>query len=305
MATTPEEYARELERILADIGGIVAGSEDAMTAILEEARQTIQAHLATLDLESGTRVILERAMAGTDEALTAMRARLEAEAREAAETAFDAGAALASRPVGAEFAVGSAAITTDRLGILTQFSADLIQTISNDVRRRINGELVSVIVGAKTPGEAARAIGRNLTDPNHFRTIAHRARAIVVTEVGRAQALGTQAAQEHLAAGQRAVGGPQPRKRWLNAHLPGARATHLAAEARYAPGGDPGPIPIGERFIIAGIAALYPRDPTLPARESVNCHCVSLTVITDADEEAVSAARSGDARDAYSRGLGK
>jgi hypothetical protein len=279
MPATPAEYRRELARLLRTLDTQIDTYADAMEAILDDARRQIIGDLAQLDLDSPSRPMLARALAGVDEALTNMRRRLAGEMTAGTAATFDTGTAIATTPLGAEFTIAGSAVTTDTLAIASQFSAELIQDISSTARRRINAELTSVMVGARTPGEAAKAIGRNLHDPNHFRTIAHRARAIVVTELGRAQALGTQAAQQQLEDTQAGIGGPAPRKRWLNAHLPGARATHLEAEARYAPDGSEGPIPVRALFTVGGFQALYPRDPSLPARESVHCHCVSVTTI--------------------------
>lgn len=303
MPATPAEYAAELERLLASLGTLTRSNGAAMERILDDARRSITADLAILDLENATRPLLQRALAGVDQALANLQATLGRQLAATTETAYDIGAQLATAPVGAEFAVVGAAVTGEQLAIMSSFSAELIQNITGDLRKRINAELTSVVVGAKTPGQASTAIGRNLRDPNHFTTIAHRARAIVVTEVGRAQALGAQAAQTQLEETQRGLGQPLPRKGWLNAHLPGARATHLAAEARYSPGGDPGPIPIGDHFLIAGIPALYPKDPSLPPRESVNCHCVTYTVLGDASEEAAGDPDTATrARQAYAAG---
>lgn len=283
MPATPEEYAAELKRLLADIAGLTETSGDRMTAILEDARATIISQLGELDWDSPTRALLDRALGGVNDALRTLQTTATAELAGHAETAFDLGAQLATRPLGPDFAVVGAQVTQTQLALTANFSAELVGNVTSDLRRRITAEITGVVVGAKTPQEAAKAIGRNLRDPNHFRTIAHRARAIVVTETGRAQALGTQAAQQSLAETQAGVGGPAPRKSWLNAHLPGARPTHLSAEARYAEGATPGPIPIDEHFVINGHRALYPRDPSLPASETVNCHCTSITVLPDAE----------------------
>lgn len=305
MPATPAEYAAQLEELLADLGGLIRRNGDEMESLLNEARRTILADLAQLDFDSPSRALLDRALAGVNAALRNLGDTLGRQLAATNERAFDTGAAIATAPLGAEFAVVGAGVAENQLALASAFSAELIGSITSDLRKRINGEITSVVVGAKTPQQAATAIGRNLTDPNHFRTIAHRARAIVVTEVGRAQALGTQAAQQALAETQAGLGQPAPRKRWLNAHLPGARATHLKAEADYAPNGPIGPIAIDARYRIAGIEALYPKDPSLPARESVNCHCVSITVLGEASEEALTTGRADDTRDTYAKALGQ
>lgn len=63
-------------------------------------------------------------------------------------------------------------------------------------------------------------------------------------------------------------------KEWL-ATLDGRqRPTHEDAMMRYSAGGNPGPIPIDESFIVGGVAMMYPGDG--PPQESCNCRCTSL-----------------------------
>lgn len=289
-ATDPESYQKELLAILANLGTLSGQAETEAIRILSRARGEVIDRLAQLGLESPSRAMYQRALAGVDQATANMAADL-GKSLEALQTqAIGAGFDLAVKPIAGErgLEILASAITQDQLRILSQYSADLIQGLQADIRSKVNAELASVVIGAKSPQSAAVAIGKNLTDKNHFSTIAHRARAIVVTEVGRAQALGTQAGMNTLAATLKAAGDSSVvRKRWLNGHLPGARQTHLEAEARYAPDGSIGPIPVDQLFEIGGFKALYPRDPSLPASESVHCHCVTVTVIDEGSFAAV------------------
>ncbi len=300
---TPAEYARELDRILFSLGSLTAEAEAGMFDLLDTARADIQNQLAALDLESPSRALLNRAREGIDDTTRNLAESMGRTVNDLQAEGHALGVDLALDPLGPDITVLAAAVTQDQLQIAQAFSADLIQDLAGDTRRRINAELASVVVGAKSPHAAALAIGRNLTSPNHFSTIAHRARAIVVTEVGRAQALGTQGAQQALQRSFDDAGDPRVvKKRWINAHLPGARATHLEAERNYAADATPGPIPIDDAYQIAGFAALYPKDPSLPPRESVHCHCVSITVI---DEDSTLAGDEDGARDRYGKGLAK
>lgn len=283
-ATTPEQYAAQLYDLMAGIGKLTGDAETRMIEILEDARAEIQTQLASLDFDSPSRAMLNRAKAGVDQAMANLAQTMGTTIGELQEQGHALGVDLAIKPLGGErgFEVVSAAISLDQLQIMQAFSAELVQDISTQLRKRINAEITSVVVGAKSPLGAARAIGMNLTDANHFSTIAHRARAITVTEVGRAQSLGTQVAQTALQRQIAEAGQPtQVLKRWLNAHLPGARQTHLEAEARYSPDGTIGPIPHNAFFQVGGFKAYYPKDPSLPPSESVHCHCVTITVLDD------------------------
>lgn len=60
---------------------------------------------------------------------------------------------------------------------------------------------------------------------------------------------------------------------WIHSRGPGTRRpAHVAAERTYAAA----PKPMGEPFIINGVALRYPRDPQGPAAEIVNCQCLAL-----------------------------
>lgn len=283
-ATDPEAYASQLYDLLGQIGDLTGDAETRMVNILDDARADIQDQLAALDFDSPSRHMLNRARNGVDQTMANLADQMGTTVADLQAQGHAAGIDLAIKPLGGErgFDVVAANISLDQLQIMQAFSAELIQDIPTQLRKRINAEITSIVVGAKSPHAAATAIGKNLTDANHFSSIAHRARAIVVTEVGRAQSLGTQSAQDQLQRALHDAGDPtEVKKRWLNAHLPGARATHLEAEARYSPEGTTGPIPANAFYQIGIYKAYYPKDPSLPPGESVHCHCVSITVMDE------------------------
>lgn len=272
----PEAYRASLDRILDEIGTIDDAAERAMLTVLDDGRRSILASLAALDSDSPSAAMYRQALAGVNTATANLADTMGRTLEDYQRQGFDLGVRLALEPLDtAGFRTLTNVVTTDQLQVLGGYSAELIRGVADDVRRRATLEVTAVVVGAKTPAQAAAAIGTRI-DRGVFSTVGHRARAIVVTETGRAQALAAQAAQTQLAAQV-----PGIRKRWINSHLPGSRETHLEAEARYAPGGEIGPIPVDAEFEVAGFRALYPRDPSLPASESVHCKCVSVTVVDD------------------------
>jgi len=64
-----------------------------------------------------------------------------------------------------------------------------------------------------------------------------------------------------------------PMKEWLSSPDVRVRDSHRDAGSRYREGGDPGPILMGEAFIVNGHACMYPLDPALPVGELANCRC--------------------------------
>lgn len=67
-----------------------------------------------------------------------------------------------------------------------------------------------------------------------------------------------------------------PLKEWLATGDSRTRDTHMDAWARYQEGGNPGPIPIDEPFIVGGAEMMYPHDPNGPAKEVISCRCTLL-----------------------------
>lgn len=293
----PVAYRRRIEGVLAVIDDIGPANAEQVVGMLDDFRRQVVEIMSELPwtvLEDGTRIqpsraMYERALEGIDQAAARFAARFGVALSEMQTEAARLGSELVIGPLeaaGVQLDMGPAGLSGEAAMMLSTFRADLVQGITDEARRRISGEVASVVGGAKTPFEAMTAVGRNLTERNHFTTIAARARAIVTTEIGRAQAISTQGEMRRLQ--QTEI--PELRKRWLSSHVRDFRQTHLDAENRYRVGGSVGPIPVDEPYHIAGIPAMYPRDPSLPPRESVHCHCHSIPVLPETEETAVSPA---------------
>ena len=69
---------------------------------------------------------------------------------------------------------------------------------------------------------------------------------------------------------------PGMRKYWLTAGDGRVRPDHVAAGARYAPGGSVGPIPMADDYLIGVEHAAYPHDPRLSASQRIACRCISV-----------------------------
>jgi HK97 family phage portal protein len=114
----------------------------------------------------------------------------------------------------------------------------------------------------------SRYSGGELTDEERTwfaeRMPAHRRMAIARTETVRAANAGS----FHLLGEWGA-----PMKEWLDTPDQRTRDSHRDAGRRYQEGGDPGPIPFDQPFMVNGHAMMYPHDPAGPAEETVQCRC--------------------------------
>jgi len=170
-------------------------------------------------------------------------------------------------------------IDTAMLSVLQDFSTDLVQGLGRDAIKKISQELSLGLLGEKQPYDVMKAVGRNLKDKSIFKSLAHRAETITRTEAGRVLEAAGQARKEAAATVV-----PGLKKQWYYGHSPKMpRLSHLAAAQAYGPGGDPGPIPVNEPFIVEGEALMYPRDPAGSAKNTINCGCASIPYHEDWD----------------------
>ena len=64
-----------------------------------------------------------------------------------------------------------------------------------------------------------------------------------------------------------------PLKEWLATADERTRPAHITAGRDYGAGGNPGPIPIDEPFMVDGEKMMYPHDPSASPANFCNCRC--------------------------------
>lgn len=99
-----------------------------------------------------------------------------------------------------------------------------------------------------------------------------RAQAIARTETTMAYNTGHQASYEQLA-----NDGVLELVEWLSLRDERVRDSHAAANGQK--------VKVGEKFKVGGSECEYPGDPSLPARERINCRCTTAAVFEIADEK--------------------
>ena len=159
-----------------------------------------------------------------------------------------------------------------QLGILQNFSADLITGVGTETIDKINKSLQLAIMGQKTPFEIMGEIGRNLKDPSIFRTLADRAEAITRTEINRVLNMSTikrsEMASEII---------PDMKKFWMHTNDNRTRPEHIKIGTETNPKYGGTPIPMKEDFVLNGPRgteyAKGPHDPRLSAGNVIKCRC--------------------------------
>lgn len=150
------------------------------------------------------------------------------------------------------------------------YVADLVTGLSSDARQRITREVRLAALGGMSSSDLIDRIGRNLTDPSVFGTIATRAEMIARTEVSRVRSM-AYAEQATEAAGRY----PGMLKKWVHSSsAPGATAFQAGrARPNHVRVAALDPIPMDQAFDLGSVTAMYPHDPSLPAKEVVGCRC--------------------------------
>ncbi len=166
-----------------------------------------------------------------------------------------------------------ARLSRNVIAVLQGYSADLIKRISNETLTAINGTLAQAMLGLQNPLQAQQRITQligvsdNLSD---LTGISARAESIFRTEVGRVNAIATQARQDQVA---QMV--PDLMKSWVATGDHRTRSGHLAAHGQS--------VRIDQPFSIAAYIGgpkedmMYPRDPRGSANNIIRCRCRSIT----------------------------
>lgn len=173
-------------------------------------------------------------------------------------------------------------------GELTQaiwmdFALDLVKKgITQPVKTDIERALRTGWLTGKSPYDVMKQLQSKDFETLTFKTKFHRAEAIVRTEYGRVanEAHFTrllQYAESDERARKAGLKPPEPEpgekiatewlKDWVHTEDDRTRDSHRDV-------GGVAPIPVRAEFDVGGFPALYPQDPRLPAKESVNCRCV-------------------------------
>lgn len=178
--------------------------------------------------------------------------------------AWRAGSAVVDRSLAAAgISAALPQIAPTQLQAMRAFLTEKIRDITLDAANAINGQLGLVTIGAQTPFDAVRAVSKTLGE-----TTLRRGATIVNTELNRAFNTASQLRME-----QHAELNPDIRKRWVQSGKREPRPEHVAIDGQE--------VPVGEPFVLEGgaVTLMHPGDPAGPARHTINCGCLAITVV--------------------------
>lgn len=158
-------------------------------------------------------------------------------------------------------------LDTRQLTAMRTFMVDRIGDISTTTAKRIAGQLGLVTIGAQSPSDAIGAI-EDMIDGGRARAM-----TIVRTEVGRAFSV---ASNERLE--QAAEKLPKLQKQWRRSGKIHSRFHHDSIDGQIRD--------VDEPFTLGnGVHIMFPRDPSAPAGETINCGCESLPYMEEWEVE--------------------
>ena len=277
MPTIKGQYLDELNAIAARYGKMEDATIKRMLVMLRDLRAQIAAEITSVtDWDTFRRSQQELAI---QRKIDEFKARLRAELDQGIVQAYTDGGDSVYDPF-RKAGISQAFFTPNaaQLNVFMDYSAKLVQKISDDVRGQIDTQVRLAALGGKTPFRAMQDVTKALgiqartgvwkTRHDPVKGVAARSETIVRTEMQRAFNLSTYSQQ--VAAGETI---PGLTKSWLATADSRTRRTHLVAHMRYKDN----PIPVKQKFVVGAARLLYPGDPNGPPGETINCRCRSVT----------------------------
>lgn len=258
-------FAAARARIVRQQSGLMRGTRDELVRLLGEASKAIAAQLAAQpsEYERWSLPELQREVRRT---LDELGDRGGARVSTAAGQAWELGERVVDAPLeraGVQVSGALRAIDTRQLRAMRAFMVDRIKDISTTAANKITAELGLVVIGARSPSDAIKAVQQILGGSSR-----ERATTIVRTELGRAF---SHAAQLRMEAARESVPGLQ--KQWRRSGKLNPRLHHDLADGQVVDVDKPFVLkPLGK----APVELMYPRDPAAPAGETINCGCQAI-----------------------------
>jgi len=255
-------------------------------ALFEDFGHRLQSEVALTDFQISHLNALKQSIADQVSRLNAalqgdLAGRLGKAAALGRRATLDAVKGEVSREFGLEQIAG---LSPSVLSTAAEFSADLVQDVSQKLRSDISKLIVRGVTTGKS-GSEIQAELRKLLGRNGANTYSNRDAAIFQTETMRVYSMAEQASAEQLV-----EDGEDVVKMW---HWSGkSRENHAAIDGQlrevkeFFTVPDPGDFKLGTNPTDSwrGEQALYPRDPRLTAANSVYCGCSSYTISREVAE---------------------
>jgi hypothetical protein len=254
----------QLKRIIKEKDLAIKTSTQSMLGMLRELQRQVLYEIGQAAIDSWDSYHLKKYLDSIEWQISNFNAKVKAEATGLLSETWKRGQELVDKPLAIEGIRTGWYLSSDALDVLKDFAFHRLDGLTDDAWLKIRSELNLGVMGGKTPQEVANAIGKNLTSPSIFSSIAARAEVIVKTEGGRIFSQATQLRME-----QSAKNVPGLEKQWWHAGHPKLpRPSHLAADGQH--------VPVDQPFDIGGVKMMFPRAPGADLENVINCGCDSI-----------------------------
>jgi hypothetical protein len=285
MATPAEQYATSLLEVSKRFDNLEDETIKRLVSLLQDTRKSIAASLLDnpTDFEQFR---LSSLQASVDDVIAQFQSQLNSELAGSLTGASEIGLASITEPLDTIGLNTSAfnVLSPQQVNVALDFSAELVQNISDDLRSSINTQLRLATLAQKTPFQAMKDVtdklGVKAVDgvwgtrkrPEVVKGVMARAETIVRTEMTRMLNLAQNTTQD-----QAANIIPGLLKRWIATADKRTRPTHRNAHRRYFKN----PIPVDEPFRVGNSLLMYPGDPAGSPEETINCRCTMTTIVPE------------------------
>lgn len=285
MATPKEQYASELLEVSKRFDNLEDGTIKRLIALLQNVRKGMA--LTLTDNATDFEIIRTQSLIDSvDNIILNFQSGLTANFNTSFVGVGQLGVDMVANPldiIGLNVSSFNS-LAPSQVNVALDFSAELVQNISDDLRSTINTQLRQATLAQQSPFQAmkniSKVLGVNAKDgvwgtrnrPDVVEGVAARAEAIARTEMTRINNLAQFSTQEQ--AGNLI---PGLLKRWIATPRGNTRATHISAHRRYFND----PIPIDEPFRVGRSELMYPGDPRGEAKETISCRCTMATIVPE------------------------
>jgi len=272
---------RAVARILSRTNRLEAAAARRQLDVLQATRKDLLRALGVADPKTFRTFHQTEVLNAIDREIARNRAGSINAAAEDTRAAANLGAEHVAVVLGARVAdLSLVGVSPELVSAVVDVTTDQIRAVWSELGTSLKATVRRAALGVVDPYAAMTAVQKVLRDPKTFGSTEVRAEVIVRTELNRTFGLATDARMRQADA--RLGGGLK--KYWLTQVDRRTRLTHITAGTRYAPGGNPGPIPVAAFFEVGKGRLLFPLDPRGPAEEVISCRCRSVPWVEDVTE---------------------
>jgi hypothetical protein len=287
---TPDQFAQRARRASAQLDKLQADTMTQTRGFLRDLDKEVRANiLQNADADALGRSDINRAIdRAVDQFVDQRRSTMQRSTQRAVDLSQDFRqkiAGIAKQPA------PQAAVPPKLAQDLAEIQGDANQALGDSIRKRLKLKVAQGLQQGKTPRQiAGEIVAERIVTPSRKPGDPAQRGA-----VGKVQTQTTTELRRTFNTAGFAAGRAEQKtkagilKTWVPKDA-GAnrRPGHQEAGRRYAIGGNPGPIPFNQSFVVNGVKLRFPNDPAGPIEETANCECIVVEIVPEVGEKLAS-----------------